>query len=125
MQGLGKGAEGWEYDKEGESPESAHVKADRALLEYIGDEDITKAFRAYKELNRVFMEKMPPRSYLLTCSCSYHVSEELFQNILFRAALEANRKVRILERHRQAPDHPISIFHPESSYLKSFLLYLD
>jgi len=87
--------------------------------------DIDKAFRAYKELNRQAMEKMPSGSLLLTCSCSYHVDETLFQNILFRAALEAKRSVKIVGRHRQALDHPISIFHPESSYLKSFLLYIE
>lgn len=87
-------------------------------------DDIAKAFRAYKDLNRHAMEKMAPGSLLLTCSCSYHVDEPLFQNILFRAAHEAGRQVRILEKHRQAHDHPISIFHPESSYLKSFLLYI-
>jgi 23S rRNA (cytosine1962-C5)-methyltransferase len=87
-------------------------------------EDIDKAFRAYKDLNRMAIEKMPSNSLLLTCSCSYHVSEELFQNILFRASAEAKRNVRILHRHRQALDHPISIFHPESSYLKSFLLHI-
>lgn len=88
-------------------------------------DDIDKAFRAYKDLNRHVMEKMAPGSLLLTCSCSYHVEESLFQNILFRAAHEAGRSVRILERHRQAHDHPISIFHPESAYLKSFLLYTE
>lgn len=88
-------------------------------------DDIDKAFRAYKELNRQAMEKMPAGSLLLTCSCSYHVDEELFQNILFRAALEAKRSVKIIGRHRQALDHPISIFHPESGYLKSFLLYVE
>jgi 23S rRNA (cytosine1962-C5)-methyltransferase len=88
-------------------------------------DDIDKAFRAYKELNRHAIEKMKPGSLLLTCSCSYHVDETLFQNILFRASLESGRKVRILEKHRQAHDHPISIFHPESSYLKSFLLYIE
>lgn len=87
--------------------------------------DIANAFRAYKELNRLSMEKMPPGSLLLTCSCSYHVDESLFQNIIFRAALESQRSVKILGRHRQGPDHPISLFHPESSYLKSLLLYLD
>lgn len=87
-------------------------------------DDIAKAFRAYKDLNRHAIEKMKPNSLLLTCSCSYHVDESLFQNILFRAASEAGRSVRILEKHRQAHDHPISIFHPESSYLKSFLLYI-
>ncbi len=86
--------------------------------------DIATGFRAYKELNRHVLSKMPAGSLLLTCSCSYHVDEPLFQNILFRAALESNRQVQILSRHRQALDHPISIFHPESCYLKSFLLYV-
>lgn len=88
-------------------------------------EDIATAFRAYKDLNAQAMRNMLPGSLLLTSSCSYHVDETLFQNICFRAALEAGRNVRILERHRQAHDHPISIFHPESSYLKSFLLYVE
>lgn len=87
--------------------------------------DVNKAFRAYKDLNRAALEKMPSGSTLVTCSCSYHVGEELFQNILFRAGLEAGRKVKIIGRHRVAPDHPVSIFHPESSYLKSFVLFVD
>ena len=90
-----------------------------------GRNSVPAAFRAYKELNRIAIEKAPPGALLLTCSCSYHIEEALFQNILFRAALEANRSVRILSKHRQAIDHPISLYHPESSYLKSFLLYLD
>jgi len=88
-------------------------------------EDIARAFRAYKDLNAHVMRNLPKGSLLLTCSCSYHVEETLFQNILFRAADEAKRTVRIVGRHRQAHDHPISIFHPESAYLKSFLLYVD
>ena len=86
---------------------------------------VDRAFRAYKEMNKAAIKKMAPGALLLTCSCSYHIGEELFQNILFRAALEADRKVRILERHRQAHDHPVSIFHPESSYLKSLLLLVE
>jgi len=88
-------------------------------------EDVSRAFRAYKDLNAQAIRKMQPGSLLLTCSCSYHVDEALFQNILFRASLEAGRHVRILGKHRAALDHPISIFHPESSYLKSFLLYVQ
>jgi 23S rRNA (cytosine1962-C5)-methyltransferase len=86
---------------------------------------IDRAFRAYKDMNKTALEKMPSGSLLLTCSCSYHVGEELFQNILFRASLESGRKVRILDRHRQAHDHFVSIFHPESSYLKSMLLLVE
>ena len=88
-------------------------------------EDIDIAFRAYKEMNRVAIQKMPAGSLLVTCSCSYHVSEELFQNIVFRASLESGRRVRIVGRHRQAHDHPVSVFHPESSYLKSLTLWVE
>lgn len=85
-------------------------------------EDVPQAFRAYKEMNRHVMAHMAPHTLLLTCSCSYHVDEALFQNILFRASHESHRGVHILGKHRQALDHPISIFHPESSYIKGFLL---
>ena len=88
-------------------------------------EDIATAFRAYKDLNALAMKKMEPGSLLMTSSCSYHVDGELFQNILFRAALEANRHVRIIGGHRQAIDHPVSLYHPESVYLKSMLLYIE
>jgi len=83
------------------------------------------AFKAYKDLNRTVIAKMPSGSVLLTFSCSYHIDEELFQNILFRASLEAGRNVRIIGRHRLALDHPVSIFHPESSYLKGLVLFID
>jgi 23S rRNA (cytosine1962-C5)-methyltransferase len=85
-------------------------------------EDIDQAFRAYKELNRAVMAKVKKGTLLLTCSCSYHVGEELFGNILFRSALEAGVDAKILSRHRLALDHPISIYHPETNYLSSRLL---
>lgn len=87
--------------------------------------DIIPACRGYKDLNRLAMQKMPSQSLLLTASCSYHVNEELFQKVLFQAACEANRTVRIIGKHRLAPDHPINLCHPETHYLKSFLLYLE
>lgn len=87
--------------------------------------DVIQACRGYKDINRLAMLKMPPRSLLLTFSCSHHVNEELFQQVLFQAALEARRRVRIIGRHRLGPDHPINMYHPEGEYLKSFLLYLE
>lgn len=87
--------------------------------------DVIQACRGYKDINRLAMLKMPPQSLLLTCSCSHHVDEELFQKVLFQAALEARRRVRILGRHRLAADHPINMYHPEGEYLKSFLLFLE
>ncbi len=87
--------------------------------------DEKQAVRAYRELNRLAMSKMQPGSLLLTFSCSYYVDSQTFQKTIFQAALEAGRQARIIQRHRQALDHPVSIFHPESDYLKGLLLYLS
>ena len=87
-------------------------------------EDVISACRGYKDINRIAIQKMPAGSMLLTSSCSYHVDEKLFQTVLFQAAAEAGRTVRIIGRHRQAMDHPINIYHPEGDYLKSLLLYI-
>jgi 23S rRNA (cytosine1962-C5)-methyltransferase len=87
--------------------------------------DVIAACRGYKDINRLAIKKMAKKSLLLTCSCSYHVDESLFQKVLFQAALEAGRQVRMIGRHRLAPDHPINLYHPESNYLKSFLLYIE
>ncbi len=87
--------------------------------------DVSQGCRGYKELNRLAIEKMPKGSLLLTCSCSHFIDPGLFQNLLFQAALEAKRSVKIVSRHIQAGDHPISLFHPEGDYLKSLLLHID
>lgn len=87
--------------------------------------DLILACRGYKDINRVALKKMPSKSWLLTCSCSYYVDEPLFQKVIFQAAVEAGRKVRIAGRHLMASDHPINICHPESDYLKSLLLYVE
>lgn len=87
--------------------------------------DVIQGCRGYKDINRVAMQKMPKGSFLLTCSCSYHVNEDLFQKVVFQAAVEADRNVRIIDRHHMAADHPVNICHPESDYLKSLLLYVE
>jgi 23S rRNA (cytosine1962-C5)-methyltransferase len=87
--------------------------------------DIVAACRGYKDINRIAMQKMPSQSILLTCSCSHHVNEELFQKVIFQAAYEAKRSVRIIGRHHLGPDHPINVFHPEGDYLKSLLLFIS
>jgi 23S rRNA (cytosine1962-C5)-methyltransferase len=87
--------------------------------------DVVQACRGYKEINRTAIQRMPPQSLLITSSCSYHVDEKLFQQVIFQAASEAKRNVRILEKHRQAADHPVNLFHPEGNYLKSLVLYID
>lgn len=87
--------------------------------------DVVQACRGYKDINRVTLQKIPAGSMLLTSSCSYHVDEELFQQVVFQAAVEAKRKVQIVGSHRMAMDHPVNICHPESDYLKSLLLYVN
>jgi len=87
--------------------------------------DVVQACRGYKDINRLAMEKMPKNSLLLTSSCSYHVDEELFQKVVFQAAVESKREVQIIGHHSMAKDHPVNICHPESNYLKSLLLYLN
>lgn len=87
--------------------------------------DVVAACRGYKDINRVALQKMPAKSLLLSCSCSYFVDEALFQKVVFQASIEAKRTVKIIQRHHLAIDHPINICHPEGDYLKSLLLYVD
>lgn len=88
--------------------------------------DVDDAKKAYTDLNRMAMEALPREGgLLLTCSCSYHVDTALFQTVVFHAARQAKRTARILHRHRQAVDHPVNVFHPETDYLKSLLLWVE
>ena len=90
-----------------------------------GQKDIVAACRGYKELNRLAIQKMPQNSYLLTCSCSHYINADLFQKVIFQAASDVERSIRIVGRHQIATDHPVNLFHPETDYLKSLLLYLN
>jgi len=87
--------------------------------------DVNNACRAYKDLNRVAMLALKTPGFILTCSCSHFIDENLFGQVIFQAAMEAGRKVRILQTHRLAMDHPVSVFHPEGAYLKSLFLYVE
>ncbi len=88
--------------------------------------DLEPAKKAYTDLNRMAMEMLPKDGgLLLTCSCSYQVDPALFQTIVFHAARQAKRFVRILQRHRMAVDHAVNIYHPETDYLKSLLLWVE
>jgi 23S rRNA (cytosine1962-C5)-methyltransferase len=87
--------------------------------------DIDRARFAYTDLNRLALEILPAGGLLLTCSCSYQIDQQLFQTIVFHAAQQAKRSVKILARHRHAFDHPVNIYHPEVDYLKSLLLWVE
>jgi len=86
--------------------------------------DVIPACRGYKDINRLALKKTGAHGLLLTLSCSHFVDEALFRQVVFQAAAEAGRDARIIQRHRLAYDHPINVYHPESEYLKGFLLYV-
>jgi 23S rRNA (cytosine1962-C5)-methyltransferase len=76
------------------------------------------AYRGYKEINLRAMRLLAPGGILVTCSCSYHVSEQLFLEMLTDAMTDVGRPVRIIEQRLQARDHPILLGVPETKYLK-------
>jgi 23S rRNA (cytosine1962-C5)-methyltransferase len=79
---------------------------------------VEAALRGYKEINLRALRLLNPGGVLITCSCSYHVSEELFLNVLAEAARDAGRAVQIVEKRVQSRDHPILLTVPETYYLK-------
>jgi 23S rRNA (cytosine1962-C5)-methyltransferase len=85
-------------------------------------EHVTRASKGYYEINFQALKHMKTPGLLLTCSCSHFMDEQLFKKILFRAAKDAQKQVSIISFHRLAADHPVSIYHPEGGYLKSFLV---
>ncbi len=83
--------------------------------------DIERACRGYKDLNWLALRLLPPGGLLATFSCSGLVSAELFQKVLFGAAVDAGRDVQIIRYLHQGADHPTLLSSPESAYLKGFL----
>jgi len=84
--------------------------------------DLSAAIKGYLYLNRAVMKKMRPGSLLATSSCSYHVSEHQFDEMLMKSAMESRSRMTLLPGGTQAPDHPVLIQFPESLYLKTRFL---
>ncbi len=80
------------------------------------------ALRGYKEINLRAMRLLSTGGILVSCSCSYHLSAEMFEDVLASAAADSGRGVQIVERRGQARDHPERLGFPESRYLKCFVL---
>lgn len=85
---------------------------------------LESALRGYKELNLRALKMLRPGGVLVTCSCSFAVSEDDFLSVLTEAAQDAHRSVRILEKRTQAQDHPILLGVPETYYLKCVIAYV-
>ena len=87
--------------------------------------DLDSALRGYKELNLRALKMLRPGGILVTCSCSYHVGQADFLEMLAGAALDAHRTLRILEVRGQAKDHPILLNIPETAYLKCVIAHVS
>jgi 23S rRNA (cytosine1962-C5)-methyltransferase len=82
---------------------------------------LPSASRGYKDLNLLAFRLLKKGGILYTFSCSHHVSWDLFQKILFSAAVDAGRNVQLLGRRGHPADHPVNLFHPEGEYLKGMV----
>src|SRR5690606_86508 len=84
-------------------------------------QDVERACRGYKDLNWLGLRLIRPGGLLATFSCSGLVSADLFQKVVFGAAVDAGREAQIIYTLSQGPDHPILLTFPESAYLKGLL----
>lgn len=84
--------------------------------------EVDRAARGYKDVNLHALRMIEPGGLMMTFSCSGHMSIDLFQKVIFAAALDARRRVSFVRRLTAGPDHPVSMYCPEGEYLKGFLL---
>jgi 23S rRNA (cytosine1962-C5)-methyltransferase len=94
----------------------AFVKTRSALAQGLG---------GYKEINLRALKVLRPNGWLVTCSCSYHVDEATLTAVVWDAARDARRRIRIVESRSQAGDHPVHPAMPETRYLKCLILAVE
>ena len=85
-------------------------------------ETVKSGARGYKEINLRALKLLNPGGVLVTCTCSYHMSEQMFLDIIAGAALDAHRRVQIIEKRGQSSDHPVLLGVPETHYLKCVIV---
>jgi len=83
---------------------------------------VQKALSGYKEINLRALKILAPGGFLVTCSCSYNVSEGDFADVVASAAVDAHAEVAVVEKRMQGRDHPVLMTVPETYYLKCFIL---
>ena len=86
---------------------------------------VVNASRGYKQINLQAFRRIKPGGLVFTFSCSQNISTDLFRKIVFGAAADAHRNVRVIYQLHQPVDHPISIYHPEGEYLKGLVLEVE
>ncbi|MCD9187714.1 MAG: class I SAM-dependent rRNA methyltransferase [Pyrinomonadaceae bacterium] len=82
---------------------------------------LKQAVRGYKEINLRALKLLNTNGILITCSCSYHFTEEIFLQTMEEAVRDSRRKVHLVEKRIQSSDHPILVGMPETYYLKCFI----
>jgi 23S rRNA (cytosine1962-C5)-methyltransferase len=102
--------------------EQAHERFDTVVLDppafAKNRASVPAAARGYKEINLRALKMLSPGGHLVTCTCSYHMTEPLFLEVLADAARDAHRRVQLVERRVQSRDHPVLLGVPETLYLK-------
>jgi 23S rRNA (cytosine1962-C5)-methyltransferase len=83
---------------------------------------VEAAMRGYKEINLRALKMLESGGTLMTSTCSYHISEEMFLNVIVSASSDAGRSVQVLEKRTQSRDHPLLASMPETHYLKCLIL---
>jgi 23S rRNA (cytosine1962-C5)-methyltransferase len=83
---------------------------------------VPNARAGYKEINLRALKLLNPGGALITCSCSYHINEAAFAEIVYEASVDAQTHVSVVEKRMQGRDHPVLLGVPETYYLKCFIL---
>jgi 23S rRNA (cytosine1962-C5)-methyltransferase len=87
--------------------------------------NLETALRGYKELNLRALKMLRPGGILVSCSCSYHVSQPDFLGVISSAAIDVHKSLRILEVRGQSRDHPVLLGVPETNYLKAVICHVS
>jgi len=83
---------------------------------------LSNARAGYKEINLRAMRLLSLGGFLITCSCSHHVSETMFAEMLHEASVDSGTRFSLVEKRMQGRDHPVLVGVPETRYLKCFIL---
>ena len=85
---------------------------------------IMSAYNGYKRINSKAMQLLGKGGYLVTCSCSHFMNEDLFVKMLLEAAKENNMTLKQISYSQQGKDHPILLSSNQTDYLKFYILQL-
>ena len=86
---------------------------------------VANATIGYRNLNTEGIKRLSHGGIMFTFSCSQVIDKTFFRKIVFQAAAQTGRRVRILHQLSQGPDHPVNLYHPEGEYLKGLVLQVE